>query len=236
MGWEAGGEAGMAKQMAQWDWLLKSAIALGAILLAAVAQADDRADGLCRIAVLGDSLTSGYGLALDDGFPAQLERRLAAEGYDCVVLDAGVIGDTSAGGRARLDWLLADRPTHVIVELGGNDALRALPPDAMERNLDAIVERLAAEGIAVLLAGMLAPPNLGPEYGEAFAAVFPRLAERHDVPLYPFFLDGVAGDPELNLADGIHPNALGIARIVDGILPTIIAWLDATGVSAGVRS
>ena len=107
-------------------------------------------------------------------------------------------GDTTAGGLARLDWMLADRPSHVIVELGGNDGLRALPPEQMEQNLDAIVSRLQADGVAVLLAGMLAPPNLGRTYGDAFAAVFPRVAERHDVPLYPFFLDGVAGDPELN--------------------------------------
>jgi acyl-CoA thioesterase-1 len=113
----------------------------------------------------------------------------------------------------------------VIVELGGNDALRALPPEEMERNLDAIITRLQDEGIPVLLAGMLAPPNLGRDYGAAFAAVFPRLAEQHDVPLYPFFLDGVAGDPALNQRDGIHPSAAGIERIVDGILPLVEDWL-----------
>ena len=212
---------GMAKQMVQMARVLKLALAIALTFAAAEALADDA----CRIAVLGDSLASSYGLDLAQGFPARLEQRLAAAGHECAVLDAGVAGDTSAGGRARLEWLLADRPTHVIVELGGNDALRALPPEEMERNLDAIIVRLKAERIEVLLAGMLAPPNLGQAYGEAFAAVFPRLAEKHDVPLYPFFLDGVAGSPELNQPDGIHPSAAGIERIVERIMPAIEAWL-----------
>jgi acyl-CoA thioesterase-1 len=211
----------MAKQMVQMGRVLKLVVAIALTIAAEGALAN----GTCRIAVLGDSLTSSYGLELAEGFPARLERRLAASGYDCAVLDAGVSGDTSAGGRARLDWLLADQPTHVIVELGGNDALRALPPEEMERNLDAIIARLKAEGVEVLVAGMLAPPNLGQAYGEAFAAVFPRLAEKHDVPFYPFFLDGVAGNPELNQPDGIHPSAAGIERIVERILPAIEAWL-----------
>jgi acyl-CoA thioesterase I len=179
--------------------------------------------------VLGDSLAAAYGLPVEEGFPAQLERRLRTEGYDCVVLDAGVGGDTTAGGLARLDWALADQPSHVIVELGGNDGLRGLPPEQMEQNLDAIVGRLRDDGVAVLLAGMLAPPNLGRTYGEAFEAVFARVAERHDVPLYRFFLDGVAGDPDLNQPDGIHPTAAGIAVIVERILPTVTGWLDRTG-------
>src|SRR5690606_9403551 len=183
----------------------------------------------CRIAVLGDSLASAYGLAIEEGFPARLQERLRAAGYDCAVLDAGVSGDTTAGGLARLDWMLADRPSHVIVELGGNDGLRALPPEQMEENLDAIVGRLRAEGVAVLLAGMRAPPNLGRSYGEAFEAVFARVAKRHDVPLYPFFLEGVAGKVALNQADGVHPTAEGVSRIVEGILPTVTEWLDQTG-------
>ena len=137
-------------------------------------------------------------------------------------------GDTSAGGLARLDWMLADQPSHVIVELGGNDGLRALPAEQMEQNLEAIITRLQDEGIPVLLAGMLAPPNLGRDYGAAFEAVFPRLAQEHDVPLYPFFLDGVAGEALLNQGDGIHPTADGIATIVERILPTVTDWLDAT--------
>ena len=211
----------MAEQMVQMRRVLKLGVAIGLTVLAETALADDG----CRIAVLGDSLASSYGLALEQGFPARLEQRLAEQGYACTVLDAGVTGDTSAGGRARLDWLLADQPTHVMIELGGNDALRALPPEEMEANLEAIIERLEAEGVEVLLAGMLAPPNLGADYGEAFATVFPRLAAEHEVPLYPFFLDGVAGDPALNQADGIHPSAAGIDRIVEGILPTVERWL-----------
>jgi acyl-CoA thioesterase I len=215
----------MARQMAQLLSALKIALALAIVHGASVALANDA----CRIAVLGDSLATAYGLAVEQGFPAQLQRWLRAEGYDCVVLDAGVSGDTTAGGLARLDWALADRPSHVIVELGGNDGLRALPPEQMERNLDAIISRLREHGIAVLLAGMLAPPNLGRTYGEAFEAVFARVAERHDVPLYPFFLDGVAGDPELNQPDGIHPTAEGIAIIVGRILPIVTDWLDGSG-------
>ena len=212
----------MARQMGRLFVLLKVAAALAIALGAAPAAAADA----CRIAVFGDSLATAYGLAVEEGFPAQLERRLRAEGYECAVLDAGVGGDTTAGGLARLDWTLADRPSHVIVELGGNDGLRALPPEQMEQNLDAIVSRLQADGVAVLLAGMRAPPNLGRTYGEAFEAVFPRVAERHEVPLYPFFLDGVAGAPELNQGDGIHPTAEGIAVMVERILPTITDWLE----------
>jgi acyl-CoA thioesterase-1 len=211
--------------MGQLRSALKVAPVLAIMLGASVAPANDA----CRIAVLGDSLATAYGLGVEQGFPAQLQRRLRAAGYDCVVLDAGVSGDTTAGGLARLDWALADRPSHVIVELGGNDGLRALPPEQMERNLDAIISRLRGEGMAVLLAGMLAPPNLGRTYAEAFAAVFARVAERHDVPLYPFFLDGVAGDPELTQPDGIHPTAEGITIIVGRILPTVTYWLERSG-------
>jgi acyl-CoA thioesterase I len=215
----------MARQMVRGVWSLKVWLALAITALASVATAN----AACRIAVLGDSLTTAYGLALEDGFPAQLQERLRAAGHDCAVLDAGVGGDTSAGGLARLEWMLADRPTHVIVELGGNDALRALPPEQMAANLDAIVTRLQAEGVAVLLAGMHAPPNLGRAYGAAFEAVFPRIAERRGVALYPFFLDGVAGKAELNQPDGIHPTAAGIEIIVERILPTVTDWLERTG-------
>lgn len=211
----------MGQNMVGRLWLLKAVLALGL-----AGAASPAAGQPCRIAVLGDSLTSGYGLELDEGFPARLEQALREDGYACEVLDAGVSGDTSAGGLARLDWMLGDEPSHVIVELGGNDALRALPPDEMERNLDAIVTRLKEEEVEVLLAGMYAPPNLGREYGEAFAAVFPRVAEQHDVPLYPFFLDGVAGQPALTQPDGIHPTAEGVSQIVEGILPTVKRWLD----------
>jgi acyl-CoA thioesterase-1 len=216
-------DEGMAIQMDRIASFLKGAIVAVPLLLASEAHA-----AACRIAVLGDSLTAAYGLDVADGFPAQLEQTLRAQGYDCAVLDAGVSGDTSAGGLGRLDWMLADEPTHVIVELGANDGLRALPAEQMAQNLDQIITRLKDEGIPVLLTGMLAPPNLGREYGAAFEAVFPRLAKEHDVPLYPFFLDGVAGEALLNQGDGVHPTADGIRIIVERILPSVTEWLDAT--------
>ncbi len=181
---------------------------------------------MTRIAVLGDSLTAGYGLPVGDAFPSRLEAALRADGFAVEVLSAGVSGDTTAGGRARLDWVLADRPDAVIVELGANDGLRGIDPEATFANLDAIVARLKAERVVVLLAGMRAPPNLGREYGVAFNDIDPRLAAKHDVALYPFFLDGVAARPELNQADGIHPNALGVAVIVERIAPYVKRLLD----------
>jgi acyl-CoA thioesterase I len=216
-------DEGMAIQMDRSVTFLKGVIVALALLAAAEAHA-----AACRIAVLGDSLTAAYGLDLADGFPARLEQALREQGYDCAVLDAGVSGDTSAGGLARLDWMLADQPSHVIVELGANDGLRALPPEQMAQNLDLIITRLKGEGIPVLLTGMLAPPNLGRDYGRAFEGVFPRLAQEHDLPLYPFFLDGVAGEALLNQGDGIHPTEQGIAIIVERILPSVTDWLDAT--------
>jgi acyl-CoA thioesterase-1 len=194
------------------------AVALAAA--AGVAQAEQ-----IRLMVLGDSLTSGYGLPPEQGFTAQLEAALRAEGLDVVVLNAGVSGDTTAGGLARLDWALADNPTHVIVELGSNDGLRGLDPAAARQNLDAILTRLDEAGIPALLAGMLAPPNFGSDYAEAFNSMYPELAVAHDVPLYPFFLEGVATVPELNQGDRIHPNARGVAEIVERILPTVVEWL-----------
>ncbi|MDT8441516.1 MAG: arylesterase [Desulfuromonadales bacterium] len=178
------------------------------------------------IAVLGDSLTAGYGLERRDAFPAQLERALRQSGWSVTVLNAGVSGDTTAGGLARLDWLLADRPQAVIVALGANDALRGLPPEQSFNNLDAILERLRAAGVRVLLAGMLAPRNLGDDYVNRFDRTYPELAARHQVALYPFFLAGVATEPALNQADGIHPNAAGVARIVEQILPDVIQLLE----------
>ena len=192
------------------------------IAYAMPAQADQ-----IRILALGDSLTSGYGLPQGDGFTDQLQAALREEGYDVVVLNAGVSGDTTAGGLARLDWSLADDPDLVIVELGSNDALRGIDPAVSRANLDAILAELQTRGIAALLAGMLAPRNLGTDYVEAFDGMYGELAEAYDVPLYPFFLEGVAAEPELNQPDGIHPNASGVAVIVDGILPDVRATLDA---------
>jgi acyl-CoA thioesterase-1 len=186
----------------------------------------------CRIAVLGDSLTAGYGVEESDAFPARLGEALEQAGFDCEVIDAGVSGDTSAGGLSRLDWVLADEPTHLIVELGGNDALRGLPVDQLRSNLDSIVARAQAKGLSVFLAGMLAPTNLGAAYGDAFKQAYEIVAQRRHVPLYPFFLDGVALDPKLLQGDGIHPNAEGVEVIIQRIVPAIEKWLLKTGVLA----
>jgi acyl-CoA thioesterase I len=186
----------------------------------------DLASAEVRLAVLGDSLTAGYGLARADSFPAQLEAKLSESGLAVVVINAGVSGDTTAGGRRRLDWLLDDEPQAVILELGANDGLRGIDPEQTYRNLDAILTRLAEEGLPVLLTGMLAPPNYGLAYGKAFKAIFPRLADKHHVPLYPFFLDGVAGRSDLNQRDGLHPTAAGVAVIVEGILPAVEDLLE----------
>jgi acyl-CoA thioesterase-1 len=227
MGWETGSTV-MLQQMVHsyrfLKFLSKAGVALfvAALIMPTAAQA-------CRISVLGDSLTAAYGVAIEEGFPAQLELALESQDYDCEVLDAGVSGDTTAGGLARLDWMLADQPTHVIIELGANDGLRGLPTEQMEDNLDAIITRLKKDDLSLLLTGMLPPPNLGQDYTDAFAKVFEDLAERHAIPLYPFFLDGVAADPSLNQPDQIHPNPAGVLVIVERILPTVTAWLDQDG-------
>jgi acyl-CoA thioesterase-1 len=179
-----------------------------------------------RILAFGASIIAGYGLEAQDALPAQLETALRARGVDATVINSGVSGETSAGGLARLDWALADDPDLVIVDLGGNDALRGLDPKTTEANLDAIVARLRQEKRGVLIAGMLAPPNLGADYAAAFNAVFRNVAERHDVVLYPFILDGVVMDPKLNQEDGIHPNAAGVKVIVERMLPSVLQAIE----------
>jgi acyl-CoA thioesterase-1 len=179
-----------------------------------------------KILALGDSLTAGYGLPDDEGFTAQLGRALKDAGVDARIIDGSVSGDTAAGGLARLDWVLADDPAVVIVELGGNDALRGLDPAATKASLDAILTRLQQQHRAILLAGMLAPPNMGSEFTTRFNAIYPDLAKQHGVTLYPFFLDGVAGNPSLVQADGIHPTAEGVAIIVQRILPSLHEAID----------
>jgi len=174
-----------------------------------------------RILAFGDSLTAGYNLPAEDAFPIKLEEALRAQGYDVAVRNAGVSGDTSAGGLARLDWTLAERPDLAIVELGANDGLRGLDPAQTRANLNAIVDRLQQRGVAVLLAGMLAPPNLGRDYAEEFAAAYRDVGRRPGVVFYPFFLDGVAADRGLNQADGIHPNGRGVEVIVARIMPYV---------------
>lgn len=172
-----------------------------------------------RVVAFGDSLTAGYGIPRAAAFPAQLEVALRAKGLDVAVANAGVFGETATQGLARLDWSVPEGTDAVIVELGANDMLRGLDPAATRRALAEIVQRLKARGIAVLLAGMRAAPNLGRPYQETFDRIFPDLATTEGVLLYPFFLDGIAGDRTLNLPDGLHPNPDGVKRIVAGILP-----------------
>ncbi len=178
------------------------------------------------VVFLGDSLTAGYGLDEELAFPAVLGELLAAEGRPIRVVNAGVSGDTSAGGLSRLGWLLRQQPDVVMVSLGANDGLRALDVEMTERNLRQIVEAVRGAGARVLLAGMLVPPNYGPDYAEQFSAVFPRLAEELGVDLVPFLLDGVAVVPELNQSDGIHPTAEGQRRVAAVVLPYLKNVLD----------
>ncbi len=180
------------------------------------------ADGPVRILALGDSLTAGYGLAdLKDAFPAQLEKALKDKGHNVVIIQGGVSGDTTTGGRSRLEWALGEKPDAVIVALGGNDALRAVDPAVTLDSMDAIVKRIKKDNLPVLVAGMYAPPNLGKDYGARFAAAFAKVAKDNDTLFYPFFLEGVAGVPALNQPDRIHPTTDGVAVMVKGILPLV---------------
>lgn len=174
-----------------------------------------------RIVAFGDSLTAGYRLAPGDAFPVKLEKALRGRGLSVEVANAGVSGDTTAAGLARLDWAVPDGTQIVILELGANDALRGTDPAVTRANLDQTITRLKAKGAVVLLAGMLAPRNWGGDYAKRFDAIFPDLAKAHGVALYPFFLDGIALKSELNLDDGIHPNARGVDVIVARILPEV---------------
>jgi len=181
-----------------------------------------------RLLVLGDSLTAGFGLPHEQGFEVQLQQALMAHGHDVTIIDGAVSGDTSAGGRARLDWALGDGADAAIVELGANDGLRGLDPKDMEANLTAVLDQLAAKHIPVLLTGMYAPPNLGPDYQAAFRAVFDRLGKRPGVLYDPFFLAGVATVDDLNQADHMHPNSEGVKRVVARILPMVEELLSET--------
>ncbi len=188
------------------------------------------AGGAPVLLIYGDSLGSGYGLAPGEGFGAQLQAALRSGGVEVRVRNASVAGETTAGGLARLDWILAGgRADAVLLELGANDALRGLSPEAAAGNLDRILARLAEEEIPVLLAGMRAPRNLGDDYAAAFDSLYPRLARKYAVMLYPFFLEGVATRAGLNQADGRHPNAQGVERIVERILPMVQDLLARAG-------
>ncbi len=175
-----------------------------------------------KITAFGDSLMASYQLETEQGFPAQLRKALAAKGLSVEMTDAAVSGDTTSGGLERLDWSVPDGTDIVILELGANDALRGSPPKAAEANLEAMIGKLKARKINIILAGMLAPPNMGKDYEEAFNGIFPRLAKKHALPLIPFFLEGVAGAPELQLEDHMHPNPKGVEKMVENALPVVL--------------
>jgi acyl-CoA thioesterase I len=178
-----------------------------------------------KLVVLGDSLSAGLGLPEASAFPARLQKALRDRGIDIDISNAGVSGDTASGGRDRLDWSVPEGTDAVIVELGANDALRGLDPAVTRAALTDIVKQLKARGVAVMLCGMVAPPNYGSDYAARFNTIYPDLAKAFDVPLYPFFLAGVAADRKLNQADGIHPTAEGVDIIVNSMLPTVEAFV-----------
>ena len=198
------------------------AAALAALIVPASAQAQNQP---IRLVALGDSLTAGYGLPQEAAFPVVLERALKAKGHKVEIANAGVSGDTSSGGLDRLDWSVPDGTDGVILELGANDMLRGLDPALTRKNLETIVERLKARNIPVMLAGMYASRNLGPDYIAKFDPILQDIAKKYDLVLYPFFLDGVAGERSLNLPDGLHPTAKGVETIVERILPSVESFL-----------
>jgi acyl-CoA thioesterase I len=179
-----------------------------------------------KLVVLGDSLTAGYGLDEGDAFPAKLEAALKAKGIDVTVVNAGVSGDTAKQGLERLDWAVDEDADAVIVELGANDALRGIDPNETRASLEKIIVRLKSRNLPVMIAGMLAPPNLGPSYKEVFDRIYPSLAGEHGLRLYPFFLDGVATIADYNLDDGMHPNARGVDEIVRRMAPKVAEFLS----------
>ena len=196
-----------------------------ALTVAAVLASHAAAARTLHLVALGDSLTAGYGLQPGKAFPDRLEAALRAKGWDVKVINAGVSGDTAADGLARYDWWRRKDADALIIELGANDMLRGLKPEATKATLAAILDKARAAHLPTLLAGMRAAPNLGPEYDRAFDAIYPALAKTYGVQLYPFFLDGVAGDPKLNQPDGLHPTADGVEVIVQKILPSVEALL-----------
>lgn len=180
---------------------------------------------LVKLVGFGDSLMAGYQLPQQEALPTQLQQKLKAKGVNVEIANAGVSGDTSASGRSRVDWSVPDGTDGVILELGANDALRGLSPAETEANLEAIIGRLKERGISILLVGMLAPPNMGPDYADAFNPIYPRLAEKHQLAFYPFVLEGVVTKSELQLEDGMHPNGEGVGVMADGMLPVAEAFV-----------
>ena len=209
------------------------AVLPGTLLIAAMQMPASRAAREPLIVAFGDSITSGFGLQPEAALPARLEAKLRAEGIAAKIVNAGYSGDTTADGVSRLAWSLADKPDLVILELGANDALRGIDPKTVRANLEAMIAKIQASGAKLLLLGMRAPPNWGEEYRRQFDAIYPELAKAHNLPLVPFFLEGVAMDPRLNQPDGLHPNEKGVAVIVDHIAPEVAKLLSA---GAGGRS
>ena len=199
-------------------WLVAAFMSLPVVLGAATGV---RVAEPLKILMLGDSLTAGYGLVKGQSVPAQLEMALKADGINVKILNAGVSGDTSAGGLARLAWALAEKPKGLIIELGANDGLRGLEPKQTFKNLNTIIEKALSAHLEILLTGMLAPPNLGSDYSTDFNRVYPILARYHGIDLYPFYVEGVASVPGLNLEDGLHPNEKGVAIIVKNLMPQV---------------
>jgi acyl-CoA thioesterase-1 len=206
--------------------LVLALIGAGLLMEPAVAQTATPSSRPIKMVVLGDSLSAGLGLAASAAFPARLQKSLKINGIDVDMINAGVSGDTASGGRDRLDWSVPEGTEAVILELGANDALRGIDPKVTRAALSDILTRLKARKIAVLLCGMVAPPNYGADYSAQFNAIYPELAKAFQVPLYPFFLEGVAADAKLNQADGLHPTAEGIDRVVKNILPTVEAFVS----------
>jgi acyl-CoA thioesterase-1 len=202
--------------MGRWAAALGGVLLSGALLAPAGA-----ADRTPEVLAFGDSITAGFGLPPNEAFPARLEARLRAQGIAVHVINAGNSGDTTADGRTRLDWALADKPDVVILELGANDALRGIDPSTVRANLEAMITRMQASGAKLLLTGMQAPSNWGEDYRREFDRIYPELAQAHGVALYPFLLDGVAMDAGLNQPDGLHPNERGVAVLVDHIAPLV---------------
>jgi acyl-CoA thioesterase-1 len=200
---------------------LHFAVIVSALIFSTVAEART-----INLVGFGDSLMAGYQLPPGDGFPEKLQASLKAKGIDVAITNAGVSGDTTTGGLARIDWSVPDGIDGVILELGANDALRGIPPEQSEKNLDEMISRLKQRGIAVLLAGMIAPPNMGADYAERFNPIYQKLAEKHGVELYPFFLDGVALDAGLKLDDGMHPNAKGVNVMVEKMEPAVTKFVE----------
>jgi acyl-CoA thioesterase-1 len=205
-----------------YGWLRAAVQIVAAVLLVAGTAAEIKAaDRPAKIVALGDSLTTGLGLPARDAFPARLQQALKAKGIAAEIVDAGVSGDTASGGLSRLDWSVPQDADAVIVELGANDALRGIDPKVTRAALDKIVAQLRERKIEVLLCGMLAPRNLGGDYAASFDPIFPEIAKAHGVVFHPFFLEGIAADPKFTQSDGMHPNAAGVGKIIEGILPKV---------------